>query len=182
MIDSSDQTPSVLISDCPSANTLGRLADRSSIASRFLAMEAHVEACRACQDMLERLAASTCLCEDQRPERLPLEGSSPTIPGFLIERELGRGGMGVVYQAWQPQLARRVAIKVVSGGVAVGADDRRRWLREAQAIGQVRHRNVVQLYQAGEQDGYLYLVLDLIPGGSLADRAAVHCPGVSRPG
>ncbi len=83
---------------------------------------------------------------------------------------LGRGGMGVVYQAWQPHLARRVAIKVVSGGATAGPDDRRRWLREAQAIGHVRHRNVVQLHEAGEQDGCLYLVLDLIPGGSLADR------------
>ena len=62
----------------------------------------------------------------------------------MIERELGRGGMGVVYQAWQPQLARRVAIKVVSAGIGVGAEDRRRWLREARAIGRVRHRNVVR--------------------------------------
>ena len=68
------------------------------------------------------------------------------IPGFVIDRELGRGGMGVVYQAWQPQLARRVAIKVVSASALIGAEDRRRWLREAKAIGRVRHRNVVQLH------------------------------------
>ena len=47
------------------------------------------------------------------PRRLPPREQPPMIPGFVIERELGRGGMGVVYQAWQPQLARRVAIKVV---------------------------------------------------------------------
>ena len=84
--------------------------------------------------------------------------------------------MGVVYQAWQPQLARRVAIKVVSASVGIGAEDRRRWLREAQAIGRVRHRNVVQLHEAGEQDGCLYLVLDLIAGGSLADRVTGPLP------
>ena len=100
----------------------------------------------------------------------------PTIPGFVIERELGRGGMGVVYQAWQPQLARRVAIKVVSASIGIGAEDRRRWLREARAIGRVRHRNVVQLHEAGEQDGCLYLVLDLITGGSLADRVTGPLP------
>ena len=84
--------------------------------------------------------------------------------------------MGVVYQAWQPQLARRVAIKVVSASAGIGAEDRRRWLREAQAIGRVRHRNVVQLHEAGEQDGCLYLVLDLITGGSLADRVTGPLP------
>ncbi len=78
--------------------------------------------------------------------------------------------MAVVYQAWQPHLARRVAIKIVSASALIGAEDRRRWLREAQAIGRVRHPNVVQLHDAGEQDGCLYLVLDLIAGGSLADR------------
>ena len=58
----------------------------------------------------------------------------------------------------------------------IGAEDRRRWLREARAIGRVRHRNVVQLHEAGEQDGCLYLVLDLITGGSLAERITGPLP------
>ena len=132
--------------------------------------------CPACQGVLERLAADSSACEDREPERLPPPEQPPTIPGFVIERELGRGGMGVVYQAWQPQLARRVAIKVVSASVGIGAEDRRRWLREARAIGRVRHRNVVQLHEAGEQDGCLYLVLDLIMGGSLAERITGPLP------
>src|SRR5262245_34209608 len=161
---------------CPSPETLSRLAGASTSASDFLAMEAHVEACPDCQGVLERLAADSSARADREPERFPLREQPPTIPGFVIERELGRGGMGVVYQAWQPRLARRVAIKVVSGGVAVGSEDRRRWLREARAIGQVRHPNVVQLHEAGEHDGCLYLVLDLIPGGSLADRLTGPLP------
>ncbi len=90
--------------------------------------------------------------------------------------------MGVVYQAWQPQLARRVAIKVVSASALIGAQDRWRWLNEARAIGRVRHRNVVQIHEAGEQDGCLYLVLDLIMGGSLAGgiASAPLCGRVSR--
>jgi eukaryotic-like serine/threonine-protein kinase len=164
------------MSPCPSPETIGRLAHGSPGDSRFLAMEAHVEACPDCQGVLERLAADSSACEDREPERLPLWEHPPTIPGFVIERELGRGGMGVVYQAWQPQLTRRVAIKFVSVGVGIGAEDRRRWLREAQAIGQVRHPNVVQLYEAGEHDGCLYLVLDLIAGGSLAERVSGPLP------
>ena len=176
LIEPSERRRGALMSLCPSPETLGRLAHASSSDSRFSAMEAHVEACPDCQGVLERLAADSSACEDREPERLPPRGQPPTIPGFVIERELGRGGMGVVYQAWQPQLARRVAIKVVSGGVGIGADDRRRWLREAQAIGQVRHRNVVQLHEAGEHDGCLYLVLDLIAGGSLAERVSGPLP------
>ncbi|MGO9470324.1 MAG: protein kinase domain-containing protein [Isosphaeraceae bacterium] len=164
------------MSPCPSPETLGRLTHASSSASRFGAMEAHVEACPDCQNVLERLAADSSACEDREPEGLPPREQPPMIPGFVIERELGRGGMGVVYQAWQPQLARRVAIKVVSASALIGAEDRRRWLHEARAIGRVRHRNVLQLHEAGEQDGCLYLVLDLIMGGSLAERVTGPLP------
>jgi hypothetical protein len=58
----------------------------------------------------------------------------------------------------------------------VRASVRARWLYEAQAIGRVRHPNVVRLYQAGEQDGWLYLVLEMIPGGSLRDRVTGPLP------
>jgi eukaryotic-like serine/threonine-protein kinase len=164
------------MSPCPTPDTLSRLAHASSSASHFSAMEAHVETCAACQDVLERLAADASVSEGRGPGRLAEPEHPPTIPGFVIEGVLGRGGMGVVYQAWQPQLARHVAIKVVSASALIGAEDRRRWLREAQAIGRVRHRNVVQLHDAGEQDGCLYLVLDLIAGGSLAERVSGPLP------
>ena len=164
------------MSSCPSPETIGQFANDRLSGPRYAAMEAHVETCSACQDILERLAAESSECEIHGSERLPPPEQPPTIPGFVIERELGRGGMGVVYQAWQPQLDRRVALKVVSASAGIGAEDRRRWLREARAIGRVRHRNVVQLYEAGEQDGCLYLILDLITGGSLADRVTGPLP------
>ena len=164
------------MSSCPSPETIGQFANARLSGPRYAAMEAHVETCSACQDILERLAALSSECEIHGPERLPPPEQPPTIPGFVIERELGRGGMGVVYQAWQPQLDRRVAVKVVSASALIGAEDRRRWLREARAIGRVRHRNVVQLHEAGEQDGCLYLILDLITGGSLADRVTGPLP------
>jgi serine/threonine protein kinase len=165
------------MSSCPSPETIGQFADAGLSGARYAAMEAHVETCSACQDILERLAAESTECEIHGPERVPPPGQPPAIPGFVIEREIGRGGMGVVYQAWQPQLDRRVAVKVVSASAGIGAEDRRRWLREARAIGRVRHRNVVQLHDAGEQDGCLYLVLDLITGGSLAERLTGPLPG-----
>jgi len=164
------------MSSCPSLETIGEFANERLSGPRYAAMEVHVETCSTCQEILERLAAESSGCEIDGAERLPPPEQPPTIPGFVIERELGRGGMGVVYQAWQPQLDRRVAIKVVSAIAGIGAEDRRRWLREARAIGRVRHRNVVRLHEAGEKDGCLYLILDLITGGSLADRVTGPLP------
>jgi serine/threonine protein kinase len=129
-----------------------------------------------CQAILERMAADASVSLRPGPSRPADPDHPPTIPGFVIERELGRGAMGVVYQAWQPHLARRVAIKVVRASHSVDAEDRRRWLREARAIGRLRHPHIVQIHEAGEQDGCLYLVLDLITGGSLAERASGPLP------
>src|SRR3954447_19600217 len=146
------------MSPCPTPETLNRLACDPASELQFATVEAHVQLCASCQEVLERLAADASGSGGRAPARRETE-HPPTIPGFVIERELGRGAMGVVYQAWQPQLARRVAIKVVGASIGISAEDRRRWLREARAIGRVRHPNVVRLHEAGEQDGCLYLVL-----------------------
>ncbi len=164
------------MSTCPSPETLGRLAHDASSATRFAAVDEHVKTCPVCQNVLERMAANSSASRLTEPERLPLPHQPPLIPGFVIERELGRGGMGVVYQAWQPRLARRVAIKVVGGGAGIGEAERTRWLDEARAVARLRHRNVVQIHQADEHEGCLYLVLDLIPGGSLAERTPGPLP------
>ncbi|MFO0955903.1 MAG: protein kinase [Isosphaeraceae bacterium] len=155
---------------CPSPEALRRRADWPEVAEGFRSIEAHVQGCPHCQGVIERMASGDS-------SRTGIAGGPgrwadlpPALPGFVFERELGRGGMGVVFSAWQPQLARRVAVKVVGKGVAEAAEDRRRWLREARAVGQIRHPNVVRLYEAGEHDGCLFLVLELVDGGSLADR------------
>jgi hypothetical protein len=164
------------MSRCPSLQTLHRLGAGSFDGPTFAAIEAHVEECDACQSALERLAGDPSDDGGEDLERSRAEEATPMIPGFVIECELGRGGMGIVYRAWQPQLARHVAIKFVRGGIGGAAEDRRRWLREARAIGRIRDRNIVQVHQAGEQDGWLYLVLDLVPGGNLARRVAGPLP------
>ncbi len=95
--------------------------------------KAHVATCANCLDVLERLAADVSVSDRRGPAPVTEPEHPPAIPGFVIESLLGRGGMGVVYQAWQPQLARRVAIKVVSASAAIGAEHRRR--RPAQGAG-----------------------------------------------
>ena len=75
---------------------------------------------------------------------LPARDEPPRIPGFVIERELGRGAMSVVYLARQPNLDRRVALKVVRSGPAAGSREYARWLREGRSFSLLRHENVVR--------------------------------------
>src|SRR5262245_18406941 len=77
----------------------------------------------------------------------------PVVPGYEILTELGRGGMGVVFQARQLALDRIVALKMVPHVVGADADLRARFRREAEAIARVHHPNIVQIYEVGESQG-----------------------------
>jgi serine/threonine protein kinase len=100
----------------------------------------------------------------------PLPDRPPTVPGFEILGELGRGGMGVVYKARQLSLNRTVALKMVLGVGPVDAHGLVRFLAEAEAVAAVRHPNVVQVYDSGHHDGRPFYAMEFVEGGSLADR------------
>jgi serine/threonine protein kinase len=95
-------------------------------------------------------------------------GERPAVPGYEIFGELGRGGMGVVYQARQLGLGRTVALKMVRSGIHTGKKDLDRFRAEAAAIARLQHPNIVQIYDIGEAAGRPYLVLEFVDGGSLA--------------
>src|SRR5688500_18086609 len=84
--------------------------------------------------------------------------------------EIGRGGMGVVFKARQKSLDRVVAIKMVLSGNYAGAQERARFRIEAQAIAQIQHPNIVQIYEVDEDEGRPFLSLEYVNGGSLAER------------
>ncbi|MGP0062475.1 MAG: protein kinase domain-containing protein, partial [Isosphaeraceae bacterium] len=94
----------------------------------------------------------------------------PSIPGYEILGTLGRGGMGIVYKARQTGLNRLVALKMIIGGSQAGSRQLARFRIEAEAVAQLRHPNIVQIYDVGEVDDMPYVALEFLDGGDLAAR------------
>jgi serine/threonine protein kinase len=86
---------------------------------------------------------------------------------FRILREIGRGGMGIVYEAFQESLGRHVAVKVLPRQSLLDAKQSERFRREAQTAARLHHTNIVPLFGVGEQEGHHYFVMQLIEGVSL---------------
>jgi serine/threonine-protein kinase len=94
----------------------------------------------------------------------------PIAPvGYQLVKELGRGGMGVVYKARQLGLDRDVALKMVLAGAHASPEQLARFRAEAQAIAQLKHPGIVQVFEVGGHDGLPYFALEFIEGGCLAD-------------
>jgi eukaryotic-like serine/threonine-protein kinase len=114
----------------------------------------------------------------------------PIVRGYEIEREIGRGGMGVVYKARQIHLNRPCALKMILAGAHADADSATRFLIEAEAVAKLHHPNVVQIHAFGDVDSLPYFELEYVEGGSLdlvldgtpwpTDRAAKLIEGVAR--
>ena len=88
---------------------------------------------------------------------------------YLIEAEIGRGGMAAVYRALDLRLNRHVAIKLLPPDLAFNADVKTRFLREAQMAAQLNHPNIVPIYSVDERDGVVYFVMALVEGKTLAE-------------
>ena len=107
--------------------------------------------------------------------------ADPALPpealgDFRIVREIGRGGMGIVYEAVQLSLGRPVALKVLPFAAALDAKQLRRFQNEAQAAAQLHHTNIVPVYAVGCERGVHYYAMQLIEGQNLADLILNLCP------
>jgi WD40 repeat protein/serine/threonine protein kinase len=184
----------VLIGDCPSPQLLERLLDEQLDQDVQRAVAEHVAGCAACQAALEQLTAATdisgvslalvqqpaatnvagpLLAHMPRPiclSRTPGRTGAPDVPGYEIIRELGRGGMGVVYQARQIALNRMVALKMILTGAHAGTKHLARFRQEAEAIASLHHPHIVQIYDIGEADGIPYCALEYVADGSLGQQ------------
>ncbi|HEU0000124.1 MAG TPA: serine/threonine-protein kinase [Ktedonobacteraceae bacterium] len=95
------------------------------------------------------------------------ELAGQSLGGYLLEEEIGRGSMGMVYRGKQIALGREVAIKVLPRGLAKDASYVARFIREAQIIAGLNHPNIVQIFDAGQQGGFLYFVMEFVQGPTI---------------
>jgi tetratricopeptide (TPR) repeat protein len=160
----------ILVPSCPPAEDLVRLGSQPLGAATYLKLEDHVESCEACQAFLQGLVDRRRSVVTKEGAQSHAPGTAPDIPDLVIERELGRGSMGVVYLARQESLQRLVALKVLRVGLETGARAQGRWRREARAACRAPHPNAVQVFQVGDSEGWFYLVLEFVSGGTLKDR------------
>ncbi|MFO0552257.1 MAG: serine/threonine-protein kinase [Polyangiaceae bacterium] len=169
--------------DCPDDEALLKLLrGRSSGASdlrvgdAMTELDAHLDTCAECRRVVAALAATMesepprTVERDETPiphfEPPPKETTSARVGRYELGRELGRGGMGVVYEARDPQLLRAVAVKVLrpGGGPTAAA----RMLREAQILARFKHPNVITIHDVGTSlEGEIFLAMELASRGSL---------------
>ncbi|MFL5617955.1 MAG: serine/threonine-protein kinase, partial [Gemmatimonadaceae bacterium] len=95
---------------------------------------------------------------------------------YSIDREIGRGGMGVVYLAREVRLARPVAIKVLPPALAAHVELREAFLRETQTAAALTHPNIVPVYAVGERGGFVYMVMAFVEGTTLGERIRSRGP------
>lgn len=145
---------------CPDENELTQFARGG--ARELPALEAHLDGCERC-----RRAVAAAASEQTLPGQQPSHELTPglRVGRYEIERELGRGGMGVVYQARDVTLDRRVALKLLHARRDEAAQAR--LLREAQVMARLAHPNVVPVFELGEWRNDLYLVMELVTGVTL---------------
>ncbi len=103
-------------------------------------------------------------------------GHAVEIPGYEIQGELGRGGMGVVYKARDTSLNRTVALKVIADPTA-SASRLIRFRQEAEAVAKLQHPNIIQIFEVGCEKGVSFLALEYVDGGTLKGKTA----GVPQP-
>ena len=121
------------------------------------------------REVLELLASPAPLSDIIAAGRLqPGEWLGP----YVIERLLGRGGMGEVYRATDTNLKRHVAIKVLPAAVSADADRLARFQREAEVLAALNHPNIAHIHGLEKSDGIFALVMELVEGPTLADRVA----------
>ena len=145
---------------CPDADTLAAIAslpdaERAAIAD-------HAASCADCRLVVLDLLAVPETVHSGAPTGALPSSDPDMIDRYRIERRIGAGAMGVVYAAYDPELARPVAVKVLRAG---GSPERMR--REAQALARLSHPNVVAVHDVGEHRGHTFVTMALVDGSNL---------------
>ncbi len=171
-------------SACPDEESLTGLVDGLLPPERAAALGAHTESCTSCRRLVGLLVKLRSKREASQPSLLQVE-TTPLLPletsvgRYVIRRFVGAGAMGVVFEADDPALQRRVAVKVMRSARSASAQELLQ--REAQVMAKLSHRNVATVFDVGVVDGRSWIAMEFIEGttlrawlqSSLRDEAAV---------
>jgi serine/threonine protein kinase len=141
----------------------GTAPDRGDLLARHPDLAADLDACLGSLEFIRRAAVRPAACPAQGEEELPR-----ILGDYRIVREVGRGGMGVVYEAVQESLGRRVALKVLPFAGTLDPKQLARFRNEAQAAAQLHHGHIVPVYAVGCERGVHYYAMQFIDGQTLA--------------
>ncbi|CAN5569786.1 serine/threonine-protein kinase [soil metagenome] len=171
-----DELLATLLTDLSNRMRRGEVADIEAVASQHphLAKELRqLWAVAQYAELARKPAAVTPrgTITESTPAPLPRDFGE-----FELLKELGRGGMGVVYQARQKSLGRVVAIKMVREAHLASDDDRARFQAEAEAAARLTHPNIVTVYEVGSAEGQAYFCMEYVEGVTLAERLAKDGP------
>jgi tetratricopeptide (TPR) repeat protein/predicted Ser/Thr protein kinase len=155
---------------CPRGERLAAFVEGRVARGELAALEQHVAGCAVCRRVIAAAArggdgarsvgnADTLVLDGAGARRLEL---GRVAERYVLLEQLGRGGMGTVFVAWDRELARRVALKILHPGVH---DDR--FQREAQALARLKHPGVVTVYDVGRDGDDVYITMELVEGRSL---------------
>ncbi len=157
---------------CPDDDDLSNfLAGRIS-SEMAVAIASHVASCRSCEALVEVLgsgSAATLAAPDTRPDDSSDARAGDSVGGYVLQQRVGAGGMGVVWEAYDPDLDRPVALKVMRGAAA---HLRARFEQEVRITARLQHPSIVNVFEAGSWRGEPYYVMKLVRGESLDKRLA----------
>ena len=162
---------------CLNDETMAAIADGTLGAEARLVAVGHVEHCDDCRRLLAHLLsrspgdASTMPSDGGPPAPRAAIAPGEAIGRYIVQDCIGSGSMGIVYTARDPDLGRKVAVKVLRSdpGAAASQGARLRLQREAQAMAQLSHPNVVAIYDVGLHGDDVFFAMELIEGGTLTE-------------
>jgi serine/threonine protein kinase len=161
-------------SGCPSEDELVRMVEGALGDASLASIEAHVDRCERCAAVIAGLGALG-RGAGAGPAPAPPSEAAPdgrrTVGRYQLDRRIAAGGMGEVWAAWDPQLRREIAVKLVRPERADDDRERERLLREARALARLGHPNVLAVHDVGElPGGEVFIATELVAGETLASR------------
>jgi len=166
--------------ECLDDNAASEFVSGALAQSALSRVETHLAGCRDCRALVAALAGDEAdsnaathkhekHSEDSQVTKRPVLSIGDRVNRYLVLSSLGAGGMGVVFSAYDPQLDRKVALKLLRANLGANAKEARtRLKREAQAIAQLNHPNVVGVYDVGPtNDGDVYIAMEFVEGDTL---------------